>query len=296
MNPTRPGLRSSCRARGFSLIELMVVVFVLALLIAMGWLFLGGARERALDVRCAANIRNLGTGLILAAADRHNRIPRLGSILVGRWWQVQNSRGEDAPDDPSEWLIRRSVVFPYLNGSVDVFTCPIFDRETPQKAAFSYTINWNLGEGKGYESEEVTHFGRVINPAELMIFGEENPWYHGWDGTGPRDFSRSGHYSVVSMNDGFMVAPQWPNRDTLWPNRLSARWRGGGESDTSRTAPRDRVQPYVPQSHAEARMNTGVSSVFFVDGHVEFVETTDTQRVSINTPSEVWERYERVDP
>jgi prepilin-type N-terminal cleavage/methylation domain-containing protein/prepilin-type processing-associated H-X9-DG protein len=63
------------RKKGFTLIELLVVVAILALLLAMMTPALSRVRDRANTVKCAANLRAVGQGVMLWAADWHNRLP-----------------------------------------------------------------------------------------------------------------------------------------------------------------------------------------------------------------------------
>lgn len=65
------------RARsGFTLIELLVVVAILALLISILLPSLSGARQRALQLRCATNLKSLGDSAYLYAAQNQNWVVR----------------------------------------------------------------------------------------------------------------------------------------------------------------------------------------------------------------------------
>ena len=61
--------------RGFSLIEVLVVISIVSLLVAILVTFLGRAREQARQVRCAAHLKQLGLALTMYADDNRNWLP-----------------------------------------------------------------------------------------------------------------------------------------------------------------------------------------------------------------------------
>jgi prepilin-type N-terminal cleavage/methylation domain-containing protein/prepilin-type processing-associated H-X9-DG protein len=70
--PVQPGPPSRVRGRGFTLLELLVVIAVIALLIAILLPSLSRARERARTAYCLSNLRQIGTGFYLYAADNND--------------------------------------------------------------------------------------------------------------------------------------------------------------------------------------------------------------------------------
>lgn len=64
------------RAAGFTLIELLVVVAIIALLLAILLPSLGSARFQSKLTVCMSNLRQIGTGVHLYAADNRGLIPR----------------------------------------------------------------------------------------------------------------------------------------------------------------------------------------------------------------------------
>lgn len=80
---TMPKLRQSrlgthvpvSNARGFSLLELMVVLVITTLLTALLFPGMRAARDSAHKLMCASNMRQLGTGVMLYASDHKDRVP-----------------------------------------------------------------------------------------------------------------------------------------------------------------------------------------------------------------------------
>lgn len=61
--------------RGFSLIELLVVISIIAVLGSLLFPVVGELRTRADSIACTANLRQIGATVLLAAGDRDNRLP-----------------------------------------------------------------------------------------------------------------------------------------------------------------------------------------------------------------------------
>lgn len=61
------------RAKGFTLIELMVVVAIIAILAAIGTINYTRSRARALYTACGENVKNIGTAAMLYATDNGGR-------------------------------------------------------------------------------------------------------------------------------------------------------------------------------------------------------------------------------
>jgi len=74
--------QSNRRQRGFSLIELMVVIGIIAILIAFLLPSLQMARQSAVRLQCMANLRTIGQGLMMYANTNKHLPLRLGLLIT----------------------------------------------------------------------------------------------------------------------------------------------------------------------------------------------------------------------
>lgn len=120
-------------SQGFSLIDVMVSMAVIAILISLLIPSLKGVRDLADRVVCASNIRQGAIGVQMHADEREGEIPESVSYnaLTQRIIAPQNLiavRREDAPQswDGLGWLYRREFL-----AVPDIYYCPAHSGEHP---------------------------------------------------------------------------------------------------------------------------------------------------------------------
>jgi prepilin-type N-terminal cleavage/methylation domain-containing protein/prepilin-type processing-associated H-X9-DG protein len=98
------------RSKGFTLVELLVVIGIIALLISILLPALGKARESAKTIKCAANLHAIGVGMANYCADYKGFLPA-SNMFVGT--QVIN--GKQSPTTPDNGYLHWSA-FLFNNG------------------------------------------------------------------------------------------------------------------------------------------------------------------------------------
>lgn len=77
-------MKTSGRPRGFTLVELLVVIGIIALLVSILLPALQRAKEQSVRVKCAAHLHNVGASLHIYANDFKGKLPQHASSPV--WW------------------------------------------------------------------------------------------------------------------------------------------------------------------------------------------------------------------
>jgi prepilin-type N-terminal cleavage/methylation domain-containing protein/prepilin-type processing-associated H-X9-DG protein len=119
--------------KGFTLIELLVVIAIIAILAAILFPVFAKAREKARQITCASNLKQMGIALLSYSEDYDEQ--------MAQSWMGGNGYG---PSDPTPATIKykwMDEVYPYVK-STAVFHCP--DDSGQNGSASEYVYFQNL--------------------------------------------------------------------------------------------------------------------------------------------------------
>jgi prepilin-type N-terminal cleavage/methylation domain-containing protein len=186
--------------KGFTLVELLVVIGIIALLVAILMPALARARDQSNRAKCMSNVRQLMITTLMYTAENKGWIPwsTWDSIAAGDGWLYKKPRVSGGSFTPQD--IEQGLYWPYLK-SHEVFQCP--GARDPSDPTKSLTITSYLMNGA------VNEFGRpnngTINYHKISEFKSMDVLFlelgdHAYD---------SGSNSPVWAND----ASSWPDED-----------------------------------------------------------------------------------
>jgi len=237
--------------RGFTLVELLVVIGIIALLISILLPSLSRAREQGNMIKCLSNMRQLGIAFQGYVNNNKGHFPFSApwSPDVNNedwiWWQTRTVPAT-APNAGRPVVdLGGSAIAPYLGKlTPELFQCPtddVLNRQSMNPVdgpyPYSYTMNWKLN-GRDPKAPKITG---VRNATEKILLAEEDQ---------------------LTINDGHWVPPLF--------DQSNGYVSGSGSLDLLET--RHDRRKSIPDSGYNPLPNPDLrGNVVFVDAHAEFV-------------------------
>jgi len=154
MSPTRPArnrFTSGVRQRGFTFVELIVVLVIIVTLVSLGAPALSRSRQRAKLLECSNNLRNINLAMI-QAADERGRFPACGNFGKAtsmHSWVLDLLPYLDQSAVYGLWNVEAGLNYPpnqaLAQTFITVLACPSDRSVDPEGGNLSYVVNGGVG-------------------------------------------------------------------------------------------------------------------------------------------------------
>ena len=239
------------RSHGFTLIELLVVIAIIAILAAILFPVFAKAREKARQITCTSNEKQLGLGILQYLQDNDETFPS----------------GVGTSSDATAQVNWAQQIYPYVK-STAVYRCP--DDPTQASAPYSvlsYAINAQLSIYNGGMTQRNAYSLSTLNaPASTVLLCEvqmggtntrfqpdsPTPNAYGWV-----TYGANAPNNQYAINDTYGYGNQYPNGQYA----TGLFWNTGGATAG--------VQPFTNPG-----VHTGGSNFLLADGHAKWMRGT----------------------
>jgi prepilin-type N-terminal cleavage/methylation domain-containing protein/prepilin-type processing-associated H-X9-DG protein len=245
------------KKKAFTLIELLVVIAIIAILAAILFPVFATAREKARQISCASNLKQLGLGFIQYVQDYDEKFPC--GIYDTSPWVIYLGNG---------WA---GAIYPYEK-STGVYKCPDDPTQpipagtgTNESYPVSYALNFNLTRGvqppEGITSGIGCASSQLNSPAVTVELSEVEGVTAAITTPNEASPSNVGHYSPSFDGNG-----NYP-RSTV-PVLTSP---DQGSEETGQLGPGASVTDMNPA----VGIHTSGSNYLMCDGHVKWLRGTN---------------------
>lgn len=153
-------LKSPCSNRGFTLVEVLVVIAIVVITFSIAVPVARSLVARSHAVYCAVNLRQIGLATMMYAGDNQMRLP-----------VTSHQRSQSG----KSWTL---TLQPYASGTIS-FKCP---KDPDSRRAYTYLINDFLTPNPaGAPDLDFSRLAMIDQPAATLLFAEASPDYRNTD-------------------------------------------------------------------------------------------------------------------
>lgn len=272
--------------RGFSLIELLVVISIIVMLLSLIAPAIQAARRAARRAECLNNMRNVGTAILNVSASSGGELPPLASTM-----EISNAAGTGQlavgwpiailPALENAALLRNIKNDAAINGGVatmssaenvwlQVYTCPDDSDSHRRAGGLSYVVNAGFISAEVWGAPESPTF--FHQPYLINWKGSTTPPYRSTDGT-----AATGSPSEADLQVALATGVFWksiPGQTPTYRTSVDYVAVGDGTSTTLMVTENLNAGPWF---------GTGVNSLGF-GIRVPVDTTTGSPRVGVSSP------------
>ncbi len=260
------------RTSAFTLIELLVVIAIIAILAAILFPVFAQAREKARQVACMSNEKQIGTAVMMYIQDYDETYPAIDLDLSAATPPILPLPDGRKYQGLMGWALQ---YYPYIK-STQVFVCPNDDLSTEhyydngtanpyigkynKPVPMSYGINESMifygsTTGGGFKNYTALSLAQVDYPSSTYYIGDVNPYQAPTFGQGDQDPYK--HSTFNRLRFAKPCGTQQTPRD-------------------GKNAGTFRLIVNTPSPDACTRHNGG-NTIIYADGHAKYIKWSQYQ-------------------